>query len=230
MSTEEIFSEIYAENKWGGEEGKMYSGSGTGDKAIGAAYIDCLTRLASELGFSSLRAVDLGCGDMRIGGKISHLFASYLGVDIVKDLIAGHQKQLASDTVDFACLNIIDEELPEGDVCLLRQVLQHLSNEQIQKILSKLGKYSYVFITEHVPTPNPGLRKNLDKPHGSDVRIYDNSGVYLGEPPFNIPESKLETVLEIEGHGYKNYTEPWIKGVVKTVLYRPRANPQNEGG
>ena len=220
-STEEIFSEIYAQNKWGGEEGDFYSGGGTGDEGIANAYVECLSRLGEELGFAKLRAVDLGCGDMRVGARISPLFASYLGVDIVEELIAGHRERLANERVDFACLNIIESDLPEGDVCLIRQVLQHLSNAQIAKILKKLGKYRYVLITEHLPTPNPKLRKNLDKPHGSDVRMYDNSGVYLTEPPFNLPESRVETVLEVEGHGYENYDEPWIRGNVQTVLYRP---------
>ena len=42
--------------------------------------------------------------------------------------------------VDFRVGNITDEELPEGDVCFVRQVLQHLSNEAIANFILKIKK------------------------------------------------------------------------------------------
>lgn len=220
-STEQVFSEIYKENAWGGEKGDFYSGGGTTIENIANKYVEYFDSIQSEFKLSELAVVDLGCGDMRIGGRIAPLFRSYTGVDVVKDLIQHHNEKLASPSVSFKHLNIVDDELPEGDVCLVREVMQHLSNEQILEIIPKLGKYKYVFVTEHIPTPNPDLKFNLDKPHGGDVRLYDNSGVYLTKPPFNVLESKVEKVLEVEGHRYENYEEPWIKGTITTVLYRP---------
>ena len=40
---------------------------------------------------------------------------------------------------------------------------------------------------------------NMDKPHGGDVRVCDNSGVYLAEPPFELPVQALKQVLEVPG-------------------------------
>lgn len=221
-STEEIFSEIYDNNLWGGEAGDFNSGGGTTSESIADSYIKCVSQLGEELGFSSMRAVDLGCGDMRIGKEICGFFATYSGVDIVKSLIEKHQKEFEDSALSFHHLNIIDDPLPDGDVCFVRQVLQHLSNEQILRICEKLKKYKYVLITEHLPTPNQKMRPNLDKPHGGDVRLYDNSGVFLNAAPFDLEESKTKTVLEVEGHGYAHYSEPWIKGVIRTVLYTPQ--------
>ena len=223
-STEEVFTDIYRTNHWGGESGEFCSGTGTVNEAISEAYIKCLADLQSKYQFSDLNVVDLGCGDMRIGSQLAGLFATYTGVDIVKEMIEKHASQYTESTINFKHLNIVEDELPDGDVCLIRQVLQHLSNDQIVKILSKLSKYKYVFITEQLPTPNDDLKFNLDKSHGGDVRLYDNSGIYLTEAPFNLDKSLVTTVLEVEGHGYQNYSEPWIKGVIETVLYTPKVS------
>jgi len=37
----------------------------------------------------------------------------------------------------FLCLDIISDELPDGDLCLLREVLQHLSNREMRLCCSK---------------------------------------------------------------------------------------------
>jgi hypothetical protein len=106
----------------------------------------------------------------------------------------------------FVCLDIIEQQLPDGDVCLVRQVLQHLSNAEIKAILDKLNKYKYVFVTEHYPLGNDCL-PNIDKPHGADIRLYDNSAVFLDKEPFNI--SHIELVLNVP---YDNW------GTVRTYL------------
>ena len=74
-------------------------------------------------------------------------------------------------------------------------------NQQIISVLKKLKKYHWVFITEHYPTDNDMIKPNIDKVHGSDVRVYDNSGVYLTEPPFELPRLALEQILEVPGVG-----------------------------
>lgn len=213
-ATEKIFTRIYQHNSWGGKSGEYYSGPGTNDPAIAEPYIACLRHLSQELRFGAMRAVDLGCGDLFIGKRISQFFASYVGVDIVKNLIAHHQKNSTTDRVTFQHLNIIEDELPSGDVCLIRQVLQHLSNEQILKILPKFSRYNYVFITEHLPKPDPSVVENLDMLHGEHIRLGRNSGVFLTSPPFCLQEDLFETVLEIEAYG----------GIIRTMLYRPSMN------
>jgi hypothetical protein len=214
-TTEEIFTHIYRSNSWGGAPGEFNSGPGTTDPLLADPYCDCIAKLGREFGFSRLRAVELGCGDMRIGSRIRPLFASYHGVDIVKDLIEHHRQAMREVTgLTFSHLNIVEDPLPEGEVCMIRQVLQHLSNVQIEAVLAKLAQYRYVIITEHLPAPNPQIVPNLDQDHGAEVRVQRNSGVYLSAPPFNLPKSAITTALEIPGYG----------GIVKTMVYRPPGN------
>jgi hypothetical protein len=124
----------------------------------------------------------------------------------------------ANATTSFAQLDILEDELPEGDVCFVRQVLQHLSNEQICRVLGKLKKYNRVYLTEHYPTDNGSIRPNIDKIHGADVRVYRNSGVYFSEPPFQLPRDRLTQILEMPGVGLGHEAD---EGVIRTFLYRP---------
>lgn len=69
-------------------------------------------------------------------------------------------------------------------------------------VLQKTKKYRYVLVTEHYPTPSVKSRPNLDKPHGPDTRIYDNSAVYLDQPPFNVPPESITLVSEVDAQTY----------------------------
>ena len=128
--------------------------------------------------------VDLGCGDFRIGRRIvADTGVRYTGVDIVPELVSYYQQRFSSDHVRFECANIAADPLPDAQLCLLRQVLQHLSNAEIRCVLTNVSKYSNVLISEHVPT-HPRCF-NRDKTHGPDIRAYFGSGVYPDREPFS---------------------------------------------
>lgn len=217
---EEVFTAIYQSNAWGGVPGEFYSGSGTADAHIASAYLTAISALAQRETFMGSRFVDLGCGDFQIGRQLLALCGSYVGVDIVGPLVQRNNDLYGDARTRFVHLNIIDDELPDGEVCFVRQVLQHLSNQQIQRVLPKLEKYRWVLITEHYPRDNRDIRPNIDKVHGGDIRVYDNSGVYLDQPPFRLPTDALELILEVKGAGLDLDGDP---GVIRTFLYRPHA-------
>ncbi len=218
-TTEEVFTEIYQKNRWGGSKGEFYSGSGTANEQIGAAYVAMISEYATRENFLGRTFVDLGCGDFQIGNQLVPLCSSYTGVDIVKPLVQRNQETYGSDRTQFRHLNIAEDELPTADVCFVRQVLQHLSNQQIVAVLQKLKQYQWVFITEHYPTDNHAIKPNMDKVFGGDVRVFENSGVYLTQPPFDLPASQLQQVLEVPGDGLGKGNDP---GVIRTFLYQPR--------
>jgi SAM-dependent methyltransferase len=178
----DIFVEIYEHNRWGGKQGSFHSGSGSTSEHA-QQYSRVINSFVNSQGVR--RVVDLGCGDFRAGALLLETGIAYTGVDIVESLIRNNRELYGGERVRFECLNIIEDELPDGDLCLVRQVLQHLSNEQIVKVLRNTEKYRYVIVTEHYPAPHALRDRNRDKPCGEDVRIYDGSGVYLDAPPFN---------------------------------------------
>lgn len=81
--------------------------------------------------------VDLGCGDFRVAQLFVNDSIDYTGIDIVAPLIAHNEARFASHNVRFLCLDIISGELHDGGFCLLREVLQHLSNREMRLCCSK---------------------------------------------------------------------------------------------
>jgi len=212
MAVGDIFSEIYNNKLWGDGSGDFDSGLGSSEEQVTKPYV---TKIANFLKTSKTKpkVVDLGCGDFRVGKNLACYCREYTGIDIVRKLIDKLNKTASSASVKFKCLDIIDDELPSGDIVFVRQVLQHLSNEQILKILPKLKQYAVAFITEHYPSDNPKIKPNKDIVPGSAIRLYTNSGVYLDKPPFNLPKSSLELFLEVPGTGMGKGQD---QGVIRT--------------
>ena len=231
MSNAQIFSEIYAENKWGGQEGDFCSGSGSTNESVVTAYVDIIERLAVERGFHGKRFVDFGCGDFRVGRRLLPLCSSYVGVDVVPALIDHNNLAYGNATTSFLARDLTRDQPPDGEVCFVRQVLQHLSNAEITAILARLDPYRWVFITEHQPAATACIAPNIDKVHGEDVRVAFGSGVFVDKAPFSLPPELLDVVLEVPGTSLGPGVDP---GIIRTILYTPKqariASPQVGAG
>lgn len=218
-SVEEVFTEIYKKNQWGGKKRGFYSGVGSESKQIVVPYVEMVSDLAVRENFLGSTFVDLGCGDFRVGQQLLPLCSNYIGVDVVEPLIIRNRNLYGNASVSFAHLDIVKDELPVGEVCFIRQVFQHLSNSQIMAILPKLLQYKWVLISEHYPTENDEITPNLDQVQASDIRASVNSGVYLTDLPFNIPAQAIRKVLEIPSVERGKGNDP---GVIRTFLYKPK--------
>jgi Methyltransferase domain len=186
---EQIFSEIYKNNQWGGTPGSFYSGEGSHNPNA-SIYIEKLSAFISNHDIKTV--LDIGCGDFAIMMKIlENVDVNYIGGDVVPELIKHHQQKFTNEKTKFIQLNAISDELPDADLVTIRQVLQHLSNDQIAKILSKLSKFRYVVISEHVLLGDFVI-PNLDKIPGPHIRTRVFSSVIIDAAPFNV---KNATVL-----------------------------------
>lgn len=210
IEIEEIFTQIYKQHFWGKKEGQLFfSGAGSHDPAVYVPYVTCLTDLFSKQAVK-LNVVDIGCGDFFIGQKIRHLFNNYIAMDVVAELIEDNRNRYQHLNVDFRTLNAITETLPAGNLVILRQVLQHLDNESIQKILQKITTtYQYALVTEHLPNV-PNFVANIDKTPGAGIRLKNASGLELTKPPFNLSFKSQRNLLEVSAYA----------GVIKTTLYQ----------
>lgn len=199
MGRRKTFQSIYRDYLWG-RDGKSRFFSGIGSRGEHAKlYIEAMVPLLTQHGMASqeeLVIVDLGCGDFAIGRALLKPLdrVRYIGCDIVPELIDYNQAcygtaQHGPGNVEFRTVDIVRDPLPDGDVCLVRQVLQHLSNREISSILPKLSKYKYVYISEGQPLIREGP-PNPDKPVGADVRfdwrIGRGRGLELNLPPWNL--------------------------------------------
>jgi hypothetical protein len=181
----EVFSEVYARSQWG-PEAVFDSGPGSSGPSA-SIYCDQVNRFIQS--HSEIQTVvDIGCGDYRVGAQLKAA-GKYIGIDVVPELIERNQREYASETVRFTCADAAKDALPDGDLCLIRQVLQHLNNAQIQAILTTCRKYPYVIIAEEVPLK--ACVPNIDKPHGPDTRIHKHSGVFPEFEPFSVANATL---------------------------------------
>ena len=188
--TKDAMNQIYELKLWGGNEFDFYSGSGSHDTKIINPYLESIISFLNA-NHSSLVVCDLGCGDFNVGKRLTKYTKKYIAIDIVEKLIARNKKLFKADNLEFYCLDITKDELPPADCIILRQVLQHLSNDEIQNLFKKLTVYNYIILTEHLPS-GPFI-PNKDIISGQGIRLKQNSGVNILEAPFSfkIKEEKI---------------------------------------
>ncbi len=187
LSVPETFQRIYRTKAWGDDGQLFYSGPGSRGQ-VSDRYCASVIKFIQEHQVRSV--VDLGCGDFSVGRRIVEATdVRYTGIDVVPELIEHHQSTVHHPLISFQCADITVDPLPTGDLCLIRQVLQHLSNEEITRVLANLGSFSRALISEHISVDPKQF--NRDKPHGPDVRMCYGSGVYVDQPPFLMPAVEM---------------------------------------
>lgn len=217
MNQYEIFKEIYLKKLWSEESTKLnykfYSGVGSHNPELTNDYIIAIQRFLKTFS-TKPDVVDLGCGDFIIGSQLRQMCNNYTAIDIFDELINFNKEKYKDLNVDFKALDMTKNELPTADICFVRQVLQHLSNESIQNFINNAkNKYKYLIVTEHYPSIK-NFAMNVDKPTGPDTRLHDNSGVVLTAPPFNLNVSKDIDICET--------TSDSVEGVLKTKVLQLR--------
>ncbi|QQX78154.1 class I SAM-dependent methyltransferase [Aequorivita iocasae] len=201
--------QVYENNLWGGNEDEFYSGEGSHLTGIVNPYLAAVTSFLTSFK-NPLTVCDLGCGDFNVGKELVQHTAKYIAIDIVPNLIARNIETFKAPNLEFLCLDIAVAALPSADCAIVRQVLQHLCNAEIQSIATKLAAYKYIILTEHIP--EGGFIPNKDIISGQGNRLKVQSGVNLLMPPFNVKikeEKQLSAVILNDG-----------KGVIVTQLFK----------
>ena len=210
LPLDRLFREIYQKQLWGAVQGlSYYSGSGSRNPVIARPYLESVVDFLKSLEARPV-VVDLGCGDFFIGSQIFQYAKHYFACDVVPDLIEALAADHRADNLDFLCLDATSEPLPSGDVLIVRQVLQHLSNNAIMQITRQFHQYRYILLTEHVPMGD--FIANKDKPNGPDTRLRWQSGIDLLQAPFNLKVKNARLFCQTE-----DIVMP--STVIKTMLY-----------
>ncbi|WP_426431540.1 class I SAM-dependent methyltransferase [Winogradskyella sp. HB-48] len=186
--------QIYERHFWGGKDSDFYSGEGSHNPKIIQPYIDAVTRFLKSHN-SQLTVCDLGCGDFNVGKALVPFTKKYIAIDIVEALIKRNKRLFKADHLTFKCLDIAQDDLPTTYCVIIRQVFQHLSNQEIQQILDKLTDYKYLILTEHIPIGN--FIPNVDIIANSQNRLKHHSGVDILAEPFNLKVKEFKVVNEV---------------------------------
>lgn len=207
--SKDAMEQVYAMKLWGDNNVDFYSGDGSHNPKVVKPYLGEVISFLSSFQ-KPLIICDLGCGDFNVGKAFLKHSKKYIAVDIVSDLIKRNKEKFQAENLFFECLDIAIDDLPQADCVLIRQVLQHLSNAEIQQIVSKLSAFKYVILTEHLPDGE--FIPNKEIISGQGIRLKKKSGVNLLAAPFNFKVEEEEELLSI--------TLPNGKGVIVTSLYR----------
>jgi len=207
--TKDAMAQIYDKKLWGNGISEFYSGIGSHDPDLINPYIEVVTSFLTSFK-KPLSVCDLGCGDFNVGKALVEYTQKYIAIDIVEGLIQHNKKTFKEKHLAFHCLDIAVDDIPSGDCALLRQVLQHLSNAEIQQIVSKLIHFKYVIVTEHVPKGS--FVPNEDIISGQGIRLKKQSGVNLQASPFHFKVKEQQQLLSL--------TPKDGPGVIVTTLYR----------
>jgi hypothetical protein len=183
--SQEIFTDIFRTNHWGGAE--SVSGIGS-DSSQTAFLIPELESLLTRYHITSM--LDIPCGDFNWMRNVS-FDGDYIGADIVAPIIESNRQKYGNEKRHFQVLDITTDTLPSVDFIFTRDCLVHLSLEQVFDALEniKASGSTYLLATTYFWQTK---KFNYDIDTGGWRRLN------LHQPPFNLPFPQ-EILIE----GYK---------------------------
>jgi hypothetical protein len=172
IPAEDIFTNFFRENKWGGTE----SFSGEGSNLFQTAVIrQQLPTLFREIDIRSM--LDIPCGDFNWMQHVDLGTIAYTGSDIVSELIA-HNSRYALPNARFCNLNLLKHKLPTVDLIFCRDCLVHFSFRDAFAALRNICESGSAYL---LTTTFANDRHNSDIPTGSWYPLN------LESPPFSFP-------------------------------------------
>ncbi len=204
---DEVFSEIWSENKWGGTDSVSGRGSDLEQTAVVRETLPVVLR---DYGLRSM--LDVPCGDFHWMRHVDLTGVEYIGGDIVAELVERNVEQYGGANLSFRKLNLLEDELPKVDLVFCRDCLVHLSFEHVFAALERIcrSESSYLLTTTFVER-----RKNADIATGNWRTLN------LRMAPFELPEPVLvinEKCTEDGGRFRDKSLGLWKVADVRAVL------------
>lgn len=180
-SQREIFENIYQTNLWGDASSR----SGPGSNLVQTAQIrQDIPRLLKQYGVKTL--LDLPCGDFHWMKELDLPLEQYTGADIVEAIVKDNQSKYGSDKRKFIHLDILNDDLPQADLMLCRDLFGHFSFKDIKTAVNSIKRSGskYLLTTTYVDTKvNEHIFTGLFRP------------INLEKPPFNFPKP-VDLIIE----------------------------------
>lgn len=150
---EQTFTMIYEKNLWGDNKNNNYKGSSGDGSSINYNKNTYIPFLQGFINANNIKTViDLGCGDFICGSTIyNDLDILYTGYDVYKNVVQNNSNTNSSLKYEFVHLDFYNnkEKIINGDLCILKDVLQHWSLDKINIFLDYLiesKKFKYILI------------------------------------------------------------------------------------
>ena len=191
-STEDIFTDIYKTNAWGGIQPASGPGSDPNETRI---LISELQTLFEDINISTM--LDIPCGDFQWMKNVDLSNVEYIGADIINELIQTNDRKFSKKGIKFQQLNLIQDKLPRVDLVLCRDCLVHLSLTDNFLALSNICKSNSKYLLTTIFT---------DRKENRDIITGQWHPLHLAREPFSPPQPiKLINEGCMEGDGaYKD--------------------------
>jgi hypothetical protein len=159
--------------------------SGPGSSLLSTGEIrQRLPILIEDLGVHSV--LDAGCGDFNWMKHVRLGVDEYIGVDVVRQLIAENHKSFGGPNRRFMTLDMSRHPIPNADLVLCRDCLVHQSYGDILRVLRHVKKSGAKYL----------LATTFDNhAANNDVATGNWRPLNLRRPPFDFPEP-LRTINE----------------------------------
>ena len=149
-----IFTNIYENCIWANNNNKNYKGGSGGGSELNYNIINYIPFLKSFIINNNINTIiDLGCGDFTCGKHIYENIENikYYGYDAYEKVIEENKNNFNEPKYNFKHLDILNDKklIIEGDLCILKDILQHWSNKDIYSFLDYLyenKKYKYILL------------------------------------------------------------------------------------
>ena len=145
MDNEKVFTEIYNKNIWG--DGSSHSPrSGYGSKPENAKpYAQFVQSIIKSYSIKSV--LDIGHGDWAMWSDYKFEDVRYIGIDIAVGLSEKVSHEFASSNRSFFHTSVFKSGLPKVDLVISKEVLQHLSNQEVIKKLKEINNNKYLILS-----------------------------------------------------------------------------------
>ncbi len=177
---EEYFTFVYLNKVWGQDE-ETISGPGS-SITLTQKIVEQLPLLFKELNIKII--IDAGCGNFNWMKRIDFSDITYIGIDIVKDLIVSNQQKYGSFNIAFMHSNIQKDPLVKADLIICRSVIPHMLHNDIFELLRNFKKSGSTYL---LASHYPRHAKNTEV-----IREYRLMvpcvPINLEKPPFNFPK------------------------------------------
>ena len=187
----DVFSGIYDNFGFGSLESRSGPGSTLEETRLLRDKIKDLIKV-----YNIKSVVDAPCGDFNWMKEIVFSFESYVGGDIVEACIKENNERYSNSRIKFITLDLLKDEIPEGDLLIVRDVIGHFPIEDGKKIVDNILKSNCKYLlstTWAKKIENNWSKCNPDDVHGENEgaeygRFYP---VNLMAEPFNFPEADV---------------------------------------
>ena len=114
-----------------------------------------LPRILEQYQINSI--IDAGCGDLTWLRQIDLSRVHYTGIDISETIIQHHIKNTQAERMRFLKADVCTSTLPAADLLIVRDVLVHLSNEDVQLFLANLQKSKIKYLLSSTFTQHKNI-------------------------------------------------------------------------